>query len=183
MPKNRDAQKGFESAVPEAVASAIVFGRSMDVVQSLAEELRYHDLSVTVAGFREAELFDATTADASIVVIDRLIVESLFHDVDFGRTRQRVRSLENRVRNIVTDTALRAGAHRLLVVCDARRTSTSERRRAARWLCDVVQRAQYECSINGLQVAAIAYAVIDGDRDVARVAQSVARWHRARPAA
>ncbi|MEU4432203.1 hypothetical protein AB0F65_16085 [Nocardia rhamnosiphila] len=116
-----------------------------------------------------------------LVVIDRAVVNYLFGGPRGGRVRLRLllratraRIHENRLCEKATATATALAARRLLIVCDAGRTSPAERTRAIRWVREVAHRIGYECSINGLHDLGTSSLVLVADTPVGDAARSVA---------
>lgn len=149
-----------------------------------------HLLDSVVAEFRRdgapsSSTERAATTPATIVVIDRSLIESLFRDRAGGagivRTFDRVRrerSTERRICGMATTSALSIAARRLLLVCDIGQTSRDERTRALRWVRGLAHRIGYECSVNGLHGLATWYTVVVAGTDHAQAATSVVEWYR-----
>lgn len=123
--------------------------------------------------------------EAIVVVIDEPLVEYLFGESGTGRVSlrlllraTRVRSCENQLCETTTAAATAADARRLLIVCDAGRTSVSERTRAIRWVREMAHRIGYECSINGLHNLGTSYLVLVAATEAGDAARSVVDWYR-----
>ncbi|EKF24146.1 hypothetical protein C731_1906 [Mycolicibacterium hassiacum DSM 44199] len=135
---------------------------------------------------RPSELFDAITAagpgpqaDAAmsiVAVVDRDLVRSLFAAATPGHTRRPQRAWQQLFRERLTAAAIGIAAQRLLIVCDVRRISAEQRRRAADWVRRLAHRIGYECSINGLHGLATVVAFVETDAGADEVARTVARW-------
>lgn len=124
-------------------------------------------------------------SEAIVVVIDRPTVRSLFGECGGGRARLRLllratkaRSCENRLCETTTATATAHAARRLLIVCDAGRTTRAERTRAIRWVREVAHRIGYECAINGLHDLGTSYLVLAADTEARDAARSIVDWCR-----
>ncbi|MEV0110129.1 hypothetical protein AB0H42_27850 [Nocardia sp. NPDC050799] len=116
-----------------------------------------------------------------VVIIDRSMVNYLFGGSRGDRASLRsllravkARTCENRLCQRATATATALAARRLLIVCDAGRTSPAERTRAIRWVREVAHRIGYESSINGLHDLGTSYLVLVADTPVGDAARSVA---------
>ncbi|VFA99814.1 Uncharacterised protein [Nocardia cyriacigeorgica] len=125
------------------------------------------------------------TSPATIVIVDRSMIEFLFRDRTrspgvvrmFDRIR-RERSVERRLCEMATTSALAIAARRLLIVCEIGQTSADERTRALRWVRGSAHRIGYECSVNGLHGLATWYTVVVSGTDRAHAARSVVEWYR-----
>ncbi len=132
---------------------------------------------------RPTELTAASPA--TIVIVDRSMIEFLFRDRTrspgvvrmFDRIR-RERSVERRLCAMATTSALAIAARRLLIVCEIGQTSADERTRALRWVRGSAHRIGYECSVNGLHGLATWYTVVVSGTDRAHAARSVVEWYR-----
>lgn len=126
-----------------------------------------------------------TGSEAVVVVIDHSMVASLFGECGGGRVSFRpllrairARSGANRLCETSTATATAIDARRILIVCDAGRTSPAERTRAIRWVREVAYRIGYACSINGLHDLGTSYLILAADTEAVHAARSVVDWYR-----
>lgn len=124
-------------------------------------------------------------SDAIVVAIERSSMEFMFGDTGGARAglplllrATRGRSFENRLCETTTATATAIEARRLLIVCDAARTSPAQRTRAIRWVREVAHRIGYESSINGLQDLATSYLILVAATEPGDATQSVVDWYR-----
>ncbi|MBF6452652.1 hypothetical protein [Nocardia cyriacigeorgica] len=122
---------------------------------------------------------------AIIVLVDRSLIEFSFGDRTGSATvirrldrARRIRSIERQMRDMATNSALSIAARRLLIVCDAGRTSPAERAEAIRWVRGLAHRIGYECSINGLHGLGTWYTVVVPGTDIAHASRSVVEWYR-----
>ncbi len=127
----------------------------------------------------------APTTPATIVIVDRTMIEFLFCDRTSGRgvvrtfdRIRRERSVERQLCGMATTSALAIAARRLLIVCDIGQTSADERTRALRWVRGLAHRIGYECSVNGLHGLATWYTAVVAGTDRAQAARSVVEWYR-----
>jgi len=125
--------------------------------------------------------------DAIVIVVDRPMVESLFGGGAGGRVSLRAllratkaRSCESRLCENAIGAALDIAARRLLIVCDAGRTSMAERTRVIRWVRVTAHRIGYECSMNGLDGLGTSYLILVDDAEAGDAARSVVDWCRSR---
>ncbi|CAJ1502877.1 hypothetical protein [[Mycobacterium] burgundiense] len=170
------------------VPAVFVLGRHTDLLEAILEEFRRAgdiaiyggtlSVSAIAAGPRGAERPELeANAESVLVLIDDEMVESLFRDPDSRRTKKLLRSGEDQISEFVTDTVVGVDAQRLLVLCDARSASPSEKSQAIRWVRQLTVRIGYECSINGTDDLTTTYEVVVNDADVQRTARSIALWH------
>ncbi|WP_051027038.1 hypothetical protein [Nocardia higoensis] len=124
-------------------------------------------------------------ADAIVLVIDRSMVAALFGESGAGRMNLRslyratkARSCGNQLCESMTGAAVAIAARRLLILCDAGRTSVAERTRAIRWVREAAHRIGYECSINGLRGLGTSYLILVADTESGAAARSVVDWCR-----
>lgn len=171
-------QRFSPSKLSVAARSPDVIGCPGHLLDSVVTEFRRH-------GAPASSTERAATTPATIVVIDRSLIESLFRDRAAGagivRTFDRVRrerSTERRICGMATTSALSIAARRLLIVCDTGQTSRDERTRALRWVRGLAHRIGYECSVNGLHGLATWYTVVVAGTDHAQAAKSVVEWYR-----
>ncbi|TLF75394.1 hypothetical protein FEK34_21975 [Nocardia cyriacigeorgica] len=127
----------------------------------------------------------AATTPATIVILDRSMIEFLFRDrtssAGVVRIFDRIRRegpVERQLCGMATTSALSIAARRLLIVCDIGQTSRDERTRALRWVRGLAHRIGYECSVNGLHGLATWYTVVVAGTDRAHAARSVVEWYR-----
>ena len=143
--------------------SPVVFGRATDLLESIFAEFRRHDVQPVYGG-----------APCGSVPIP----EFLFGDGHaFSRVRRRARQCENDLCKLAVECAIALAVRRLLVVCEVRSRSTTERTRSAQWIRSLAMKIGYECSINGLPGLATSCAVVPFGRHVRRTARSIVDWH------
>ncbi len=169
------------------------YGGAPDISRPLPAYAQVHDRSVRRRDPLPAEQGPIGSAHqtagettASIIVIaDRPLIADLFGEHTgsgagirlFHRAR-RVRSVERQICDMATSTALAIAARRLLIVCDAGRTSPAERTRAIRWVRGLAHRIGYECAMNGLPALATSYTMVVSETEVEHSARIVVDWCR-----
>jgi hypothetical protein len=170
----------------EASASPDVFGRRTPLYESIAAGIRRHGVALCElphalpesrgTDSARIQLVDGViaAADAVVVIVDRMLVESFFSGDQASRVerqaKRRLASCASHACELVTEAAIALAARRLVAVCDLRGRTADERARAIQWLRRSLHRIGYECSINGLHGIATTYAVVASDTDVARTA-------------
>ncbi|MFE3446683.1 hypothetical protein ACFXNW_26950 [Nocardia sp. NPDC059180] len=172
-----------QERIPASYGGAPNFSRPLPSLDGIDPALTQ---PLTSALTPPADAENRTGTEAVIVIVDQSLVDYLFGEHTgsgagirlFGRAR-RVRSAEHQICDLATKAAITIAARRLLVVCDAERTSAAERTRAIRWVRSVAHRVGYECAINGLHGLATSYTVIVSGTTVGHAARSVVDWYRA----
>lgn len=166
-------QKRISNSGGASAASVVIIGSADDLTEAVRGALEDAGIAAVSAGTGDLP----SDADAVLVLMDHDEVAHLVGGRDSWRRRRANRVREGDVCREVTEVLLGIGGRRLLVLCDARRASPSQRSALIHWVRQVAMRIQYECSINGLDHVSVSYEVVVDDGEVQRIADSVVRWH------